>query len=134
MADLDETQLQMDGAQLCREELFTDRRIGTIRHLVPVKLDGSPDPTRTAVFIGQTQILTAGGTLPLSFDIPAATLSEAVAKFGAAAKLALEETLQELQEMQRRAASQLVIPEPGAAASILGTGGAPAPGGRIKLR
>jgi len=127
-------ELQLDGAGLFREETYTDHKIGTIRQLIPVKRDGSPDPGRAVVFIGQTQILTAGGALPLSFDIAASTLTEAVEKFGPAAKVALEEMLRELQALRREAASQLVIPEPGTASSILGPGGLPERGGKVRLR
>jgi hypothetical protein len=122
MADLVETDMQMDATQLYREEAFTDRRIGTIRRLTPTRSDGSPDPSRPVLFAGQTQLLTAGGMLPLTFDIQASTLEEALQKFGAAAKVALEETVHELQELRRQAASQLVIPDT-AATSILGRGG-----------
>jgi hypothetical protein len=122
MADF-ETELEMDGAQLCREDVFTDSRIGTIRRLTPVQRDGSPDPTRPVVFAGQTQILTSGGMLPLAFEIEAATLAEAVQKFGAAAKDALDETMREIEEMRRQAASQLVLPDAAAASSILTPGG-----------
>jgi hypothetical protein len=135
MADPEAIDLSMDAAQLYREEVVTDRRIGTIRRLVPVRVDGSPDPTRTTLFAGQTQILTAGGVLPLTFDIPATTLEEAVHQFAAAAKAALEETLREIQELRREAASQLIIPDTGTTASILGPGGTPPPpGGRPRLR
>ena len=123
-------ELRMDAGQLYREEYFTDHKIGTIRQLISVKSDGSSDPGRAVVFTGQTQILTAGGTLPLSFEIPAATLAEAVEKFGATAKVALEEMLRELQALRREAASQLVIPEPGAASSILSAGDLPERGGK----
>jgi len=133
MADPNEIDFAMDPAELYREEVFTDRKIGTIRQLIPVKSDGTVDPSRPVLFGGQTQIVTAGGMLPLSFDIPATTLAEAVAKFGAAGQVALEETVREIQELRRQAASSLVIPEPGAASSILG-GGAPPPGGKIRLR
>jgi hypothetical protein len=119
----------MDGTQLYREEVFTDRRIGTIRRFTPTRSDGSPDPSRPVLFAGQTQLLTAGGMLPLTFEIEAATLEEALQKFGATAKVALDETVHELQELRRQAAaSQLVIPDTAAAASIL------APGGPGKIR
>ena len=134
MAAADDIELNMDAGQLYREELFTDHKVGTIRQLIPVKVDGSPDPGRPVTFTGQTQILTAGGALPLSFQIAATTLAEAVEKFGATAKVALEEMLRELQALRREAASQLVIPEPGAASAILGPGGAPERGGKIRLR
>jgi hypothetical protein len=130
MADLVEPQLRMDGSQLYREEVFTDRRVGAIRRLTPTKSDGSPDPGRPVLFTGQTQLLTAGGMLPLSFEIEAETLEEALQKFPAAAKLALDDTVQELQELRRQAASQLVIPDTAATTSILAPGGA----GKIRPR
>jgi hypothetical protein len=134
MANPNEIEIHLDPSQLYREETFTDHKIGTIRRLSPVKSDGSPDPGRPMVFTGQTQILTAGGALPLTFEIAATTLSEAAEKFGATAKVALEEMLRELQALRREAASQLVIPEPGSASSILGPSGTPERGGRIRLR
>src|SRR5947207_12684141 len=91
----------MDAGQLYREDIFTDHKIGTIHQLIPVKSDGSPDPSRAVIFTGQTQILTAGGMLPLSFEIAAGTLTEAVEKFGATAKVALEEMVRELQALRR---------------------------------
>jgi hypothetical protein len=134
VATPDDIELRLDATRLYREEIFTDQKIGTIHQLIPVKSDGSPDPGRAVVFTGQTQILTAGGALPLSFEIPAATLTEAVEKFGANAKVALEDMLHELQALRREAASQLVIPEPGSASSILGPSGMPERGGKIRLR
>ncbi len=123
----------MDAAELCREDVYTDRRVGTIRVMTPVLGDGSPDPARRVSYVGQAQIMTNAGMLPISFDIEAASLGEAVQKFGAAAKVALEETVRELQEIRRQAASQLVIPEPGTASAILGGGGAAPPRGKIHL-
>jgi hypothetical protein len=134
MATPTDVDLKMDAAHLYREEVFTDQRIGTIHRLVPVKADGSPDPDRSVVFTGQTQVLTAGGALPLTFEIAATSVQDAVEKFGPTAKVALEEMVRELQALRREAASQLVIPEPGAASSILGPGGLPERGGKIRLR
>ena len=122
----------MDAAELCREDVYTDRRVGTIRVLTPVLGDGSTDPARRVSYVGQAQIMTNAGMLPISFEIEATTLGEAVEKFGPAAKIALEDTVRELQEIRRQAASQLVIPEPGTASAILGAGGG-APRGKIHL-
>jgi hypothetical protein len=123
MANPSESDLQFDGSQLYREEVFTDRRIGTIRRLTPTKSDGSLDAGRPLLFAGQTQLLVAGGMLPLTFEIEAGTLEDAVRKFGAAAKAALDDALQELEELRRQAASQLVVPDTAVAASILAPGG-----------
>ena len=123
----------MDAAELCREDLYTDRKVGTIRVLTPVLPDGATDPARRVSYVGQAQIMTNAGMLPISFEIDASTLGEAVQKFGPAAKVALEETVRELQEIRRQAASQLVIPEPGTASAILGAGGGPPSRGKIHL-
>jgi hypothetical protein len=132
MTEPTEGDLTMDPASLYREDVFTDRKLGTIRHLVPVTTGGAPDGSRSALFVGQAQIVTPGGLLPLSFEIDAGSLAEAVEKFGPAAKLAIEDTVRELQELRRQAASSLVIPDTGATASILGSGGGG--GGKIRLR
>jgi len=121
---------RMDPAALYREEVFSDRKVGTIRRLVPVKADGSDDPARTVLFLGQTQILTAMGALPLSFEIEAKTLEEAIARFGDGAKVAFERTVRELEEYRRQAASSIVVPERGPGG--FGPGGMPG-GGKIQF-
>jgi hypothetical protein len=121
--------LRIDANQLYREEVFTDRRAGSIRRMVPVQADGSPDPTRAVVFVGQAQLLTPMGTLPLAFEIQAGTLEEAIEAFPKAAETALDETLRELEEMRREAASQIVIPEAGGLGGGGGLGGVGGLGG-----
>jgi hypothetical protein len=122
---------RMDAQDLYREDIYSDRKVGTIRVLTPVKSDGTPDPARSVSYIGQAQIMTPAGVLPLSFDIEAGTLAEACHRFSDAAKVAFDETMAELQEMRRQQASSIVIPEAGAA-SALERGGLP-PQGKIKL-
>ena len=107
------TEINMDAENLYREETYTDNKVGTLRRIVPVTLDGDVDENRAAQFVGSTQVLTAAGPLPLSFEIEAATLGEAVDKFGDAAKQAFENTMEELKEMQRQQASQIVVPKAG---------------------
>ena len=113
---------QMSADALYREDVFTDQRVGTVRRMTPVKSDGSDDPSRPLIFIGQATVMTPMGSLPLSFELPAKTLAEAVSQFGPAAQHAIEDAARELQEMRRQAASSIVIPEAGAA-SLKGMGG-----------
>src|SRR5580765_3565488 len=68
--------LKMDPAMLYREDVFTDRKIGVIRRLTPVKTDGSDDPGRATLYAGETQIMTSVGPLPVNFEIEAASLGE----------------------------------------------------------
>ena len=127
--------IQMDVSSLCREEIYTDRRFGTIRVLVPVGANGSDDPKRPTVYTGEAQIMTQVGALPISFEIEAKTLGEAVAGSGEAAKAALDRTMKELAEMRRQAASGLVIPQAGGSGmgGLGGMGGLPGGGGKIQL-
>ncbi len=103
-------EISMDAAALTREEVYTDSRVGTIRKMTPVTVDGEPDNNRPVQFVGSTQIMTPGGALPLSFEIETDTLEGAVTGFGDAAKLAVERTMEELKEMQRKQASSIVVP------------------------
>ena len=104
---------KMDVAALYREEAFTDRRVGTIRRLTPVKSDGSADSSRETLYVGEAQMLTPGGALPISFEIDASSLQEATDNFGPMAKEAVERTIREIQEMRRQAASSIVVPSGG---------------------
>ena len=126
----DPMDMDMNPAELYREDIYTDRKLGTIRQLTPVRPDGAPDGTRETLFAGQAQLLTPMGALPLNFDIPAQTLAEAVAGFGAAAQEAVDRTMEELKELRRQSASSIVIPEGG---GFGGPGGLPG-GGKIQLR
>ena len=107
----DGRQASMDSAQLYREETFTDRRVGTIRRLTPVTADGSADAVRPVIFVGQAQVMTPMGAVPISFDLDSSTLDGAIVKFGDAAELAVQQTMRELQEMRREQSSSLVIPD-----------------------
>ncbi|MFN0037911.1 MAG: hypothetical protein ACKVP2_00150 [Burkholderiales bacterium] len=129
-------ELKMDPANLYREEIFTDRKVGTLRRMFPVKSDGSDDGARKVVFVGETQLMTPVGALPLAFEIEAATVGEAAEKFAEVAGVAVERAVRELQEMRRQASSSIVIPEgvPGAGMGGLGgLGGGFPGGGKIKL-
>jgi len=124
---------QMNGDDLYLEEVFTDRRVGTIQRLTPVDADGRPDPARPVQYIGQTQILTAAGALPLTFEIEAANLKDAATKFGDGAKVALQQTMERLEEMRRDAASSIIVPEAGAGAALGGMGGGMGGGGKLRM-
>ena len=111
--------LNMDADSLYREEVITDQKIGTIRQLIPVTASGDADSSRDVIYVGSAQMMTPAGTVPLSFKLEVNNVAEAVAAFGESAKQALEHTLQEIQEMQRQAASSIVVPGQGG----LGGGG-----------
>lgn len=94
-------EIKLDGDNLYQEEIFTDRRVGTLMRLTPVKKDGSPDDSRSVVYAGSASLMTPMGSLPLQFEIEADSLVDALTKFPAEANKALERTLKELEEMRR---------------------------------
>ena len=116
----------MDAAALYREEIYTDRKVGTLRVLTPVKSDGSPDTQRRTVYQGEAQLMTNMGPLPTSFDIDAGSLADAIAQYPDATKVGIERAMRELQEMRRQASSSIVLPPAGA---TLGPAGPLAGGG-----
>ncbi len=132
------SEIKMDPASLYREEMVTDRRMGSIRMLTPIQSDGTFDSARKVLYVGETQLLTAAGLLPLVFELDATSLADAVDKFSAGAAEAVERTRRELEELRREAASSIITPDrvpgllPGAGGPG-GPGGLPG-GGRIRLR
>jgi hypothetical protein len=126
---------RMDATSLYREDVITDRRVGTLRVMTPIKTDGSTDPGRPVVYVGEAQLLTQAGLLPLVFEIDATSLADAIEKFAAGATAAIERTRRELEELRREAASQIVVPPtmPPGFDPRGGPGGLPG-GGKIHLR
>ena len=117
----------MNPKDLWLEEIFTDRRVGTIRRMTPVDGTGARDAAREIVYVGETQVMSQMGALPINFALEAKSLEEAATMFGPAATVAIERTVRELQELRRQAASSIVIPQGG-----LPPGGMPG-GGKIQM-
>jgi len=118
-------EIQVDRDALYREDIYTDRKAGTIRRLTPVTAEGAADASRPVLYSGQTQLLTPGGVLPLSFEIEADSLAQAAERFPAAVHTALEQAIEEAREYRREASSRIVVPD---------VAGGPLPGGgKIKL-
>lgn len=111
--------IRLDSTQLYREETLTDRRVGTLRRLVPVTADGADDPGRPVEFEGHATLMTQAGALPLNFAIEASGVAEALEKFPEAAKAAIQGMMEEMERLRREQASSILVP---------GRGG-PAPGG-----
>ena len=124
----DELKLELDADNLYREDMFTDQKIGSIRQLTPVKRDGTTDAARPVLYIGETSLMTPAGTLPIHFKLEAANLTEAVERFSATANQAVQETMEQLRELRRQAASSIVVPDMGKG-GLGGLGG----GGKIQM-
>jgi len=107
-------EMKFDAGSLYREEKITDMKLGAIRLMVPVKVDGSDDESRKTEYSGQTQIMTQSGPVPLEFPIEADSLAAAIEAFAAGANKAIEKMIEEVKEMQRRESSRIVVPGQGA--------------------
>lgn len=104
-------EMRVDVSNLYQEEVFTDQRVASIRRLNPVKPDGSPDGSRDAMFIGQTNVMSAAGPLPIDCPIEAKTLEEAMQKFPEAVQQAVDRLIEHAEERQRDQSSRIVVPE-----------------------
>src|SRR5690554_5315674 len=124
----DQDQFQFDLDAMVREEVFTDLQAGQIRRLTPVDASGRDDPARAVRYIGQTQVMTNAGALPLSFELDVDSLEAAGKAFADAAAKAFEDTLSELQRLQREAQSSIMVP-----GQQHGQPGGGLPGGGFKL-
>ena len=124
----------VDTDNLYREDSITDLRLATIRRLTPIRLDGTDDPSRPVMYIGDTTLGTQLGPLPIQFAIDAASIQEACAKFPEGVRKAVEQLNERAREMARDEASRIVVPgtAPGG-----GRGGSPfnvPPGGKFVLK
>ena len=118
----------VDTENLYREESITDLRAATIRQLVPIRPDGSDDPSRPRRFIGDTTLMTQMGPIPVQFPLEAASLAEAFTLFPDGIKSAIERLNERAREMAREEASRIVVPGQGGPAGLTGR-----PGGKFTL-
>jgi hypothetical protein len=132
--------IQVDTNNLYQEEMFTDMQVATIRRLTPIKPDGSRDESRDVMFMGQTTVMTAAGSLPVQCPIEAVSLKEAMEKFPEAAQKAVARMIDQVRELQRQEANRIVVPKgmpPGMQGGPGGQGGQGGPGagggGKIQL-
>jgi hypothetical protein len=95
---------------LHREEIFSDLAMGSIRQMTPVKPNGEPDKTRPLLFIGQSQIYTPQGPMPVQFPIDAENLQLAMEQFPAAMEAFVARLIEEAKEMERQEQSRLIVP------------------------
>lgn len=110
MAQLNGIDFTVNKDSLYREEGITDLKIASIRKLVPIKSDGTDDPSREAVFMGHTQLMSPSGPLPVQAPLKATTLEGAIAEFPSAMDQAVQQIVEEVQKMQREDSSRIVTP------------------------
>jgi hypothetical protein len=103
-------EIKLDRRNLYREEVITDLRVGSIQRLVPIKPDGKRDEAREILYIGQTQIMSQAGTIPVSARIEALDLEDALRKFPQAMQKAVENLVEEVNRLRREQMSRIVVP------------------------
>lgn len=103
----------LDGDNLYREEQLSDLKTGAIRRLIPVTRAGEEDPSRNTRYLGQASLMTQAGALPLNFELEVDSLGAAIEAFPAAAKQALQDTIEEMERMRREQASSIMVPGQG---------------------
>ncbi|MDW7711002.1 MAG: hypothetical protein SCH98_11035 [Deferrisomatales bacterium] len=103
-------EVQVDARSLYREETFTDLKVAWIRRLTPVNPDGSPDPSRETAFLGESQLMSPAGPIPVQCSIEASTLEEAIERFPEALSRSVEEMLAAAEELRRQEMTRIVIP------------------------
>ncbi len=124
MTEAEETRkkVKFNQANLHREEIFSDLTIGSIRRLSPVKANGEPDKNRPILFVGQSQIYTQQGPMPIQFPIDAINLQQAMEKFPEAMEEFVAHLVEQAKEFQRQEESRLIVPggaAPGGSGLIL---------------
>ncbi|MHC4870913.1 MAG: cytoplasmic protein [Planctomycetota bacterium] len=105
------SEIKVDVENLYMEENYTDLKVASIRKMVPIKVDGSPDESRKASFVAQTNIMSQMGPVPVNCQIEAETLDEAIGKFPEAVQEAVNNMIEEAKDMQRQQASKIVVPD-----------------------
>jgi hypothetical protein len=114
------SEIKLDAKSLYREEVFTDLRVGTLKQLTPVTSDGNRDMGRPMAYVGETQLMSQVGPLPVQAPIEAASLQEAIERFPAAVQRAVEAMIAEVKELQRKEMSRIVVPGAETTSKIVG--------------
>ena len=114
------SEIKLDEKNLYREEAVTDLRVGSIKQLTPVTKTGDRDLARPLIFIGETQLMSQVGPLPVQARIEAENLETAIERFPAAVQAAVEEMIDEVKELQRKEMSRIVVPGADTTSKILG--------------
>jgi hypothetical protein len=114
------SEIKLDSKGLFREEVFTDLRVGTLKQLTPVTSDGSRDMGRPMAYVGETQLMSQVGPLPVQAPIEADNLQQALERFPSAIQRAVEAMIAEVKELQRKEMSRIVVPGAETTGKIIG--------------
>ena len=100
----------VDRQNLYQEAVFTDLKIATIRQLTPVKSDGTKDKSRKVIYVGQTNLLTPEGPIPIQGMISAKDLQQAVKHYPEAMNEAMNNLVEQAQKVKQEKESRIIVP------------------------
>ncbi|MBN2427268.1 MAG: cytoplasmic protein [Deltaproteobacteria bacterium] len=107
-------QVVIDPNTLYLEEIYTDLKVGRIRKLTPVRIDGELDKSRKSIFVGETQLGVKGQIIPIQCEIDAKGLADAVEKYPAAIEATFEQIVKEAEaakKAQKENESRIIVPK-----------------------
>lgn len=107
---MEDIEFTIDKQNLYREEYFTDMKLATVRRLTPVKTDGSEDKSRKTLFVGQANLMSEAGPIPISTMISAKDLQQAFKKYPEAMLEAMERLNQEMIKYRQEQEPSIVSP------------------------
>jgi hypothetical protein len=88
----------VDKKNLYRQEVVTDLKVASIIKFDPIKPDGMADDSRTAIFMGQSQVILPEGPTPIQARLEANNMEEALNSFPDAMKLAMNQVMSQMAE------------------------------------
>ena len=103
-------EFNVDKQNLYREEYFTDLKASTIRRLTPVKVDGKEDKGRKTLYVGQANLMSEAGPIPISTVIDASDLKQALKKYPEAMQNAMRQLNEEIKKYHQEQESSIVTP------------------------
>jgi hypothetical protein len=104
----EQIEFKIDKQNLYKEEYFTDMKMATVRRLIPVKPDGSEDKSRNTLFVGQANLMSEAGPIPISTMISAKDLQQAFKKYPEAMLEAMERLNQEMMKYRQEQESSII--------------------------
>ena len=108
--EINDVDLSVNEDNLYQEEFFTDFDMASIRRLTPVKPNGIRDKSRKLVFVGNLNLMTPQGPLPIQAAIEAKHLKEAIEKYPDAMKDALRDMQEKVKKLQQEKESKIIVP------------------------
>jgi len=108
--EINDVDLSVNEDNLYQEEFFTDFDMASIRRLTPVKPNGIRDKSRNLVFVGNLNLMTPQGPLPIQAAIEAKHLKEAIEKYPDAMKDALRDMQEKVKKLQQEKESKIIVP------------------------